>query len=311
MPQSIKPYEFRPIDKPATPLASTMTAVRLPQHIHNLIASKFKSGYEKSAWLREVIEAAAIARWPEDFTAPEPAPEPEPKPQKFELTISNMPARGKKGWVRQGEKFFHPDSQSSYGASAQKLTFLLENGIYQVQDANFGSSLTRNYWLKVEGEEAIEIEEPKEDLEIDFPELEGSENQVAWAEKIREKIVKKLLAKSPQETLHLTKICFEETPSYKAAWWIEKEKSGFIEKDLSAWLTKSFKEKIKPYPVEDWEPYEAEYAHEGYGGDWHWKIKDFKYEVFKGKGTDLSYHVFCKNLESNKWEVWHYEPNFF
>ena len=63
MPQSIKPFQFQAIDKPATPLAATMTAVRLPQHIHDLIASKFESGYEKSAWLREVIEAAAIARW--------------------------------------------------------------------------------------------------------------------------------------------------------------------------------------------------------------------------------------------------------
>lgn len=63
MPQSIKPFQFQPIDKPATPLAATMTAVRLPQHIHDLIASKFESGYEKSAWLRQVIESAAIARW--------------------------------------------------------------------------------------------------------------------------------------------------------------------------------------------------------------------------------------------------------
>jgi len=63
MPQSIKRFQFQPIDEPATPLAATMTAVRLPQHIHDLITSKFESGYEKSAWLRKVIEAAAIAQW--------------------------------------------------------------------------------------------------------------------------------------------------------------------------------------------------------------------------------------------------------
>lgn len=63
---------FTPIDKPTTPLAATMTGVRLPQHIHDKVASGFASGYEKSAWLREVIEAAAIARW--KLAEPEPTP---------------------------------------------------------------------------------------------------------------------------------------------------------------------------------------------------------------------------------------------
>lgn len=308
MPQSIKPFQFQPIDKPATPLAATMTAVRLPQHIHDLIASKFESGYEKSAWLRQVIESAAIAQWPEDFKVAEPTPKPIPELQKFELTISNMPARGKKGWVKKGDTFLSADSQSSYGTSAQKLTFLLADGIYQVQDANFGSSRTRNYWFKVEEGEGVEIEEPKKDLGIDFPELEGSEKQIAWAEKIREKIVKKLLAKASVDKLHLVKACFEETPSYKAAWWIEKEKSGSLEKDLSTWLTKSFAEKIKPYPTKKWELYPEESAHEGEGGEWAWRIEGFKYEVFQGKGDDLDYHVFCRNPKTNEWEIWHYTP---
>lgn len=310
MPQSIRPFQFQPIDKPATPLATTMTAVRLPQRIHDLIADKFESGYEKSAWLREVIEAAAIARWPEAEPTPEPKPEPTPEPQKFELTISNMPARGKKGWVRHGDTFLRADSQSSYGASAQKLTFFLAEGIYQVQDANFGSSRTNNYWLKVEEGEGIEIEEPKEDLEIDFPELEGSEKQIAWAEKIREKVVKKILSKAPAETLHLTKVCFEETPSYKAAWWIDKEKAGSLEKDLLAWLAKTLKENVKPYPTKKWELYPEESAHEGEGGEWAWRIEGFKYEVFKGKGDDLDWNAFCKNPEG-EWEIWHYTPSMY
>jgi hypothetical protein len=231
--------------------------------------------------------------------------------EKFELTISNMPARGKRGWVRQGETFLRADSQSSYGASAQKLTFLLADGIYQVQDANFGSNRTNNYWLKVEGGEGIKIEEPKEDLEIDFPELEGSEKQIAWAEKIREKVVKEILSKAPAETLHLTKVCLEGTPSYKAAWWIDKEKAGSLEKDLLAWLAKTLKENVKPYPTKKWELYPEESAHEGEGGEWAWRIEGFKYEVFKGKGDDLDWNVFCKNPETDAWEIWHYTPSMY
>lgn len=36
----------------------------------------------------------------------------------FELTISNMPARNKQGWVKQNETFCRASSQNSYGASA-------------------------------------------------------------------------------------------------------------------------------------------------------------------------------------------------
>lgn len=300
---------FAPIDKPATPLAATMTAVRLPQHIHDKVANGFSSGYEKSAWLREVIEAAAIARWPELELVKTPVPAQEPT--KFLLTISNMPARGKKGWVKKGETFLRADSQNAYGASAQKLTFELEDGIYEVQDANFGSSRTNHYWLKVANGEGLEIEEPKPDLGIKLPRLDGSEKQVAWAEKIREKVIGDCLKNIPESIINLAEICFENTEE-KAAWWIENSKSGKLDSKLLNWLKLQISQKTsEEYPKKDWEEYEEEYAHEGYGGDWVWKLEKFG-QVFQGKGNGLSDDpIFCKNPESQEWEVWHYQPDCF
>lgn len=70
MTQSIRPQtakilvtQFTTIDKPDTPLAATMTAVRLPQHIHDLIAEHLPDGAAKAAWLRETIGTAAIAQF--------------------------------------------------------------------------------------------------------------------------------------------------------------------------------------------------------------------------------------------------------
>jgi hypothetical protein len=302
---------FTSIDKPATPLAATMTGVRLPQHIHDKVANGFASGEEKSAWLREVIEASAIARWPELVAAVEVETVSAPAPLKFSLTISNMPARGKRGWVKKGEVFLRANQQDSHGASAQKLTFELEDGIYEVQDANFGSSRTNHYWLKVSNGEGVETEEPKPDLGVELPELEGSEKQIAWAEKIRAKAIGDCLINFPKSFQSLAKVCFVDTEE-KAGWWIENSKLGKLDSKLLSWLKAQISQKTsEDYPRRDWEEYEEEYAHEGYGGDWVWKLEKFG-QVFEGKGNGLSDEpIFCKNPESQEWEIWHYQPNYF
>ena len=64
---------FTTIDKPDTPLAATMTAVRLPQHVHDLIAQYLPDGAKKAAWLREVIGSAAIAQFKPVETEPQAA----------------------------------------------------------------------------------------------------------------------------------------------------------------------------------------------------------------------------------------------
>lgn len=64
---------FTTIDKPDTPLAATMTAVRLPQHVHDLIAQYLPDGAKKAAWLREVIGSAAIAQFKPVKTEPQAA----------------------------------------------------------------------------------------------------------------------------------------------------------------------------------------------------------------------------------------------
>lgn len=301
---------FTPIDKPTTPLAATMTGVRLPQHIHDKVASGFASGYEKSAWLREVIEAAAIARWPELMViAVTTQPDPEVAASKFSLTISNMPARDKRGWVRLQETFLKPDKQSSHGSSAQQLTFYLEDGIYEVQDANFGGRKTNHYWLKVANGEGIEIEMPKPDLGIELPQLQGSVPQVSWAEKIRAKAIKDCLPNIPESHRQLAQVCLESFDNNASGWWIDNLKFGFLDSKLLTWVKSQLKEKmIEEYPNKKWENHEPnEYSHEVSGGRYIFSLSKFG-EVWKGKGDSLrNVTIFCKNPESHAWEVWHYE----
>lgn len=228
--------------------------------------------------------------------------------KKFSLTISNMPARDKRGWVKQGETFLRATSQDSYGASAQKLTFELEDGTYEVQDANFGSSRTNRYWLKVENGEGVEIDKPKTDTGLKLPELEGSEKQIAWAESIREKAVTKIF-KFQKTDLEIIQCVFEsyDPTLTQSKWWIEYRDT--IDSSLAAKLKNLIFKSIKPYPVKQWELYSDEYAHEGEGGEWVWKCDGLNSEVFPGKADteDLAFNIFCKHPETQQYEIWHYQ----
>jgi superfamily II DNA or RNA helicase len=59
----IQHTKFKTVDSPNEPLASAMTAVRLPESIHRLIGENLPDGGQKSAWLRRVIGSAAIAEF--------------------------------------------------------------------------------------------------------------------------------------------------------------------------------------------------------------------------------------------------------
>lgn len=59
----IEHTKFKTVDTLSEPLASAMTAVRLPESIHRLIAESLPDGGQKSAWLRRVIADAAIAEF--------------------------------------------------------------------------------------------------------------------------------------------------------------------------------------------------------------------------------------------------------
>ena len=227
---------------------------------------------------------------------------------KFTLIISNMPARDKRGWVKQGDTFLKTSSQSSYGASAQTLTFELVDGVYEVQDANFGSRRTNHYWLKVENGEGTEIDKPKLNTGLLLPELEGSEKQIAWAESIREKAIAKIF-KFQKTELEMIECVLEayNTGLIQAKWWIDNRIT--IDFDLQIMLKRLVIKSIKPYPIQQWEPYANEYAHEGEGGEWTWKCQGFESEVFSGKSSvdDLAFNIFCQHPESQQWEIWHYQ----
>lgn len=227
---------------------------------------------------------------------------------KFQLTIYNMPARDKRGWVKQDDTFLRATSQSSYGSSAQQLTFELENGVYEVQDANYGSRRTSRYWLKVENGIGTEIEKPKADLGLQLPELEGSEKQISWAQSIREKAVSKLFHLQKPAELEMIQCVLESYDSVliQSKWWIDNRDT--IDSSLQAKLKNLVGKSIKPYPTQRWEPYADEYAHEGKGGELIWKCQDFEFEVFSGKADpdDLAFNIFCQHPETQQWEIWHY-----
>lgn len=228
--------------------------------------------------------------------------------QKFELIIYNMPARDKRGWIKQNNTFLKAVKQSSYGASAQKLTFELNDGIYEIQDANFGSRRTNRYWLKVENGEGVKIDRPNPASGLKLPELEGSERQIAWAESIREKAITKIF-KFQKTELEIIQCVLEayETGLTQSKWWIDNRIT--IDSDLQIMLKRLIVKSIKPYPVQQWELYADEYAHEGEGGEWAWKCQGFESEVFLGKASvdDLAFNIFCQHPESQRWEIWHYQ----
>jgi|GEM_PF-6643661 len=224
--------------------------------------------------------------------------------RQFTLTVSNMPGRDKKGWVKQDEKFMTAESRDGYGTSKQTLTFLLENGIYEVQDANFGSSHVRRYWLKVEDGEGVEIDRPKHSLELLLPGLEGSVNQVNWALTIRRIALIRVNNSLLISNKELLSICLRSTPSNwcLATFWIENRK--WADSIVQEWLENEVKKHSYPYPKKKWK----EDAHEGKGGEWCYYCKGLKSQVFVGEGNDLMNPVFCYNPDTLKWEVWHYVP---
>lgn len=113
------------------------------------------------------------------------------------IKVDDMIAAGKKGYIAKienGDRKFLPTSdRTGYGHSREVLTFeISEDGIYEIQDANFGGKLRREY-VKIEGGKIIATENSLNTLlaseESDLPELEGSQKQIDWAYGIREKFV--------------------------------------------------------------------------------------------------------------------------
>ena len=115
------------------------------------------------------------------------------------IKVDNMIAAGKKGYVAKIEggdrQFLRASEQTGYGYSRQVLAFeITEDGIYEIQDANFGGKLRRDY-IKIQDGGIIERTESLNSLlaseESDLPELEGSQKQIDWAFNIRERFIAK------------------------------------------------------------------------------------------------------------------------
>jgi hypothetical protein len=222
-----------------------------------------------------------------------------------------MRFRGKPGWVRQGgDTFLNPDSVDDYAASTQVLTYLLGDGLYEVNDANFGSSRCRRYWLKVEEGGGKECDRPVSTtdtpvIDLSLPDLQGTPKQIAWATDIMRKAIEKLLSDAPEASRELVKYEIRACPPgwIQAVWWIDNRQN------INALVAKTVKGKIKeailPYPKKIWEVAAEEYRHEGEGGEWVWKSG--KKELLPGEPDDWQYHAFCQNPETKKWEIWHYD----
>lgn len=109
-----------------------------------------------------------------------------------------MPARGKRGYVAKlenNQKIFEREvERDNYGSSCSNLVFeLTEDGIYEVQDANFGSRKVNRYYLKLKDGEIFEESNELSDLfDFDLPELNGTQKQTDWADKIRRDYCAKL-----------------------------------------------------------------------------------------------------------------------
>lgn len=229
---------FTPIDSPATPLAATMTGVRLPQHIHDKVANGFASGYEKSAWLREVIEAAAIARWPELAAVAVAKPEPElnvekevrtNSPNNYELLYDrfleagNTEAIAKKGalFVLKAGGNYEP-IEEILSRFAQKhhqfIVGVVESEQWrQQQEEKRADEIADNYQEKVvENFEALESY-------CDSP-MMGSPKQQKWAKTIRSFAVENWLAPSVAsgDMKYEEAIATLKNPDCK--YWIENRK---------------------------------------------------------------------------------------
>lgn len=114
-----------------------------------------------------------------------------------------MKARGKNGYVALLENgyinkkiFLSPSKRSGYNTSAVTLTFnIQEDGIYQIVDANYGSSKRSQYFILVKNGEILIKSENLNSLIIDdetltaLPSLEGTQRQIDYAENIRNNLV--------------------------------------------------------------------------------------------------------------------------
>lgn len=80
-----------------------------------------------------------------------------PKTSPIEVTVCDMRAAGKPGYVAKivnREKIFLQGTSENHGTSAKNITFqIVEDGVYEICDANFGGRKRKiEYWLVVDGE---------------------------------------------------------------------------------------------------------------------------------------------------------------
>jgi len=117
----------------------------------------------------------------------------------IKIQVDDMISAGKRGYlakIENGKRFFLPTiDRTGYGHSKQILFFeISEDGIYEIQDANFGGRRNRQC-IKVENGEIVAEENSFIELlaseESNLPELEGSQKQINWALNIRSKFIAK------------------------------------------------------------------------------------------------------------------------
>jgi len=145
----------------------------------------------------------------------------------------------------------------------------------------------------------------------DLSQLKGSTKQIAWADFIREKAILTMSSSLRESSKPVFSLCLCDTPSEweNAEFWINNRDAaiGILKK----WFIEKVKNCTLPYPEKKWEQYDAEYAHEGQGGEWCYFCKGLDFEVYAGSGNDLSKPVLCYNPETKEMEIWHYMPSIY
>ena len=82
---------------------------------------------------------------------------------KFELKIGSIYARTTCYVKEKGIDKIEPSTSSCDGFGIEKFTFLLEDGLYLVQDGSNGCGINKRYWLQVYAGEAIKEHKVKDD----------------------------------------------------------------------------------------------------------------------------------------------------
>lgn len=126
----------------------------------------------------------------------------------IKIVIDDMRARGKNGFVAKidiengcEKKFLKEACTTGYGTSCNQKTYLIEeDGVYQINDANFGGKAKTNFIQVKDGEIVAEDETLNKIIigtcqtdDTDYPELEGSDKQIAWANSIRNDFIAKCI----------------------------------------------------------------------------------------------------------------------